>query len=242
VNGDRKPDIVVSNCGVSFEGCYGVSAQGYVAVLLGNGDGTFQSPVGYNSGAVSANAVAIADVNGDGEPDIVVANTCKSNQSGRCTGPGEATVLLGNGDGTFKEAVPYASGGKTALSVALADVNGDGRPDLIAVNEAADSVGVLLNKTLYATQTLLVSSRNPSQVNQSVAFTATVTSNPAIPNGSTVVYSQGKVVLGSALTSNGVATLTTSFSKAGKYAVKASYSGDSFHKPSSGSVKQVVNP
>jgi hypothetical protein len=113
---------------------------------------------------VSANAVAIADVNGDGKPDILVANTCQSiDQSGQCSWPGEASVLLGNGDGTFKKAVSYDSGGNAALSVAVADVNGDGRTDLVVANEGTGTVGVLLNETLYTTKTHLISSPNPSK-------------------------------------------------------------------------------
>ncbi len=45
-----------------------------MGVLLGNGDGTFQTAVTYDSGGYAANSVAVADVNGDGKPDLLVAN------------------------------------------------------------------------------------------------------------------------------------------------------------------------
>ena len=55
-------------------------------------------------------------------------------------------------------------------------------------------------------------------------------------------FYNGKTNLGTGKTTNGVASLTTSFSKAKTYAIKADYPGDAFHKKSSGTVKQVVNP
>jgi hypothetical protein len=73
-----------------------------------------------------------------------------------------------------------------------------------------------------------------------VTFTATVVSNPSVPNGEVVTFYNGATKIGTGTTSNGVASLTTSFSTAGKYTIKASYPGDAFHNASSGTVKQVV--
>ncbi len=141
VNGDGKPDLLVSN-----ECASGNCANGSVSVLLGNGDGTFQTAVSYGSGGEDALSVAVADVNGDGKPDLLVSNLCASNSN--CLN-GSVSVLLGNGDGTFQTAVSYGSGGQDAWSVAVADVNGDGKPDLLVSNECASnctngSVSVLL--------------------------------------------------------------------------------------------------
>jgi hypothetical protein len=63
---------------------------GLVSVLLGNGDGTFQKPQTFDT-AIRPYAVAVADVNGDGKPDLIVTNALNNSVS----------VLLGNGDGTF---------------------------------------------------------------------------------------------------------------------------------------------
>jgi hypothetical protein len=117
VNGDGKPDLVVAN-----------QASSTVSVLLGNGDGTFQPAVSYSPGGIFSDSVAVADVNGDGNPDLLVAISCASS-TGDCSGL--VGVLLGNGDGTFQPAVTYGSGGQVADSVAVADLNGDGKPDLL---------------------------------------------------------------------------------------------------------------
>ena len=134
------------------------------------------------------------------------------------------------------------------MSVAIADVNGDGRPDLVLANDCGGGVSctegsaaVLLNETHYASKTTLASSPNPSQVNQPVTFTATITSTPAVPNGELVTFYNGKTEIGTGTTTNTVATLTTSFSAAKTYTIKATYPGDPFRKASSGTVKQVVN-
>jgi len=133
LNGDGKPDVVVANWCASGSNCslnvWG--ADGTVAVLLGNGDGTFQPAVAYASGGASPDSVVVADVNGDGKPDIIVANWCAS--SSDC-GSGSVGVLLGNGDGTFQAAATYNSGGVFARSVVVGDFNGDGKPDLAVGN------------------------------------------------------------------------------------------------------------
>jgi hypothetical protein len=246
LNGDGYPDLVVTNqcksdCGDGF-GPDGVS------VLLGNGDGTFQDPVSYSSGGVQATSVAIGDVNGDGKPDLVVANWC---EHVGCKGAadGSASVLLGNGDGTFQAPINYAVFGHgyaskyyEPYSVVIGDVNGDGRADLVTANAFSATVGVLLNKLTVTTTTEVISSPNPSQVNQSATFTATVSSSSMVPNGSTVTFNNGATKVGTAATIDGVASLTTSFSKAKTYTIKASYPGDPFHRASSGTVKQVVSP
>jgi hypothetical protein len=124
--------------------------------LLGSGNGTFQPAVTYGSGGYYAFSVAVADVNGDGKPDLVAGNACETvDANDLCIGSGDVGVLLGNGDGTFHSAVAYGSGGDTAFSVAVADVNGDGKPDLVVGNECGGAnceiqgvVGVLINTTI----------------------------------------------------------------------------------------------
>jgi hypothetical protein len=139
LNGDGKPDFVVATGETAP-----VSGQGTVGVLLGNGDGTFQPALTYASGGEYALSVAVADLNGDGKPDIAVTNVCPSSLCGT------VAVLLGNGDSTFQPAVPYGPGGLEPRSVVIADVNADGKPDLVVANECANNtcatgtVGVLV--------------------------------------------------------------------------------------------------
>jgi len=243
VNGDGSPDLAVGGACASYN-C------GIVGVLLNNGDGTFEDPITYSSSGIELGSVAIADMNGDGFADLVVANGCEMiQQNGNCQGrQGWASVLLGNGDGTFQSAIGYNSGGYVSTAVAIADLNGDGRPDLAMANFYASkgrttgSVGVLLNSFIAKTTIVVTSSLNPSQVNQTVTFTATISSTPAVPNGEVATFYDGKRSLGTGTTIGGMASLTTSFSKPKTYTIKATYPGDAFHKASTGTVKLVVNP
>jgi FG-GAP-like repeat len=141
-NGDGKPDIVVGNCGFPKKTACDASSSGNVAVLLNAGNGTFSHAVSYSLGTnVGATSVAVADL-GNGTLDLIVAAGSAGNST--------VDVLLGNGNGTFGAATSYNSGGFTALSVAVADVNDDGKPDLVVANWCTDatcvasSVGVLL--------------------------------------------------------------------------------------------------
>ena len=133
VNGDGKSDLVVANQCSGSDFCVG---SGTVGVLLGNGDGTFQTALTYASGGSFLNAVAVADVNGDDRPDLILTNGCANIGGGVCSGEGAVGVLLGNGDGTFQAAVTYPSGGFDNFNsmVAVADVNGDGQPDIVVMN------------------------------------------------------------------------------------------------------------
>lgn len=144
VNGDGKPDLVIDNCGGNYSDSCLPATNSTVSVLLGNGDGTFQTPVSYSSGGTSTHSVAVADLNGDGYPDIVATN----NNAG-------IAVLLNHGDGTFGPSSAYSSGAFDAITVAAKDVNGDGKPDLVVGNACPDSscvsnagpLGVLINTT-----------------------------------------------------------------------------------------------
>jgi len=149
INHDGHLDLLIANGCASGANC---SADGVLAVLLGNGDGTFQSAKGYDTGGSDLYhaVVAVADLNGDGNLDAVIAHGC----GGITCSDGTVSALLGDGTGAFGAATTYASGGAGASSVAIADINGDHKPDLLTANWCASvcgtstptegSVGVLL--------------------------------------------------------------------------------------------------
>ncbi len=246
INGDGKVDLVVANSSVGATG-----GLGNVGVLLGNGDGTFGTAVAHPSGSYGAASVAVADVNGDGKPDIVVAN-CSSTSSDCSGGGGSVGVLLGNGDGTFQTAVTFGAGGNTPFWVAVDDLNGDGKPDIVAANCVSGTcgagpgqVGVLLNTSLTATATALTSSPNPSKFGQSVTFTATVTAQAGFDKGTptgTVSFFDGTTNIGTSnLNTSGVATLTSTTLAVGTDSITATYNGDTnFATSTSLAVQQVV--
>jgi hypothetical protein len=150
VNRDGILDLIVANQCASMADC----SHGTIGVLLGKGDGTFQPAVTYNSGGYEAVALAVADVNGDGKPDVIVANEFGSS----ALTDGTVGVLLGNGDGTFQPVVIYGSGGYWTTGVAVRDLIGNGKQDIVTSSCDVDGgtgncngsglgiVGVLLNK------------------------------------------------------------------------------------------------
>ena len=118
LNGDGKADIA------------GVYQANSVFVMLGNGDGTFQTAVSYPAGNQASHLVG-ADFNRDGKLDLAV-----SNQS-----DGTVSILLGNGDGTFQQQKVFTTS-SAPYSLLAADLNRDGRLDL-AVASNSGPVGVV---------------------------------------------------------------------------------------------------
>jgi uncharacterized protein (TIGR03437 family) len=120
-NGDGKLDLAVAN-----------QLSGGISVMLGNGDGTFQTPVPYLLAdytaacgfSCSPSSLVAMDFNADGHPDIAVLDQ----------GTATASILINNGNGTFKAAVAYPAGQGTITYLASMDLNGDGKPDLIVAN------------------------------------------------------------------------------------------------------------
>jgi hypothetical protein len=117
--GDGKLDIAILQFSTTTNKWVSVST------LIGNGDGTFQppqvvaifnnaQPCGFQLGPLR-----ISDFDGDGNPDL---SFCTDSQVG---------VLLGNGDGTFQSPIFTTTGTDRLFTYAVADINSDGKPDLL---------------------------------------------------------------------------------------------------------------
>jgi hypothetical protein len=226
LNGDGKVDLVISNICQNVNNC----GNGVVTTLLGRGNGTFRFPHVYDVGGQNAYAVIAGDFNGDGNQDAVVATASGT------------YALLGNGDGSFQTPLLYYPSG---IFAAAGDFNGDEQPDVVVAGGSLSTVTILLNVAAgfrQATSTTLASSPNPSSVYQSVAFTATVTTQSRGTPTGTVTFKAGTNVLGQATLSNGQAILNYPFKSPGTTSVIATYSGDSTFLPSnSAPVKQKVS-
>ncbi|CAF4708910.1 unnamed protein product, partial [Rotaria sp. Silwood1] len=130
VDDDGDLDIIVANTGTND-----------IGILINNPTGTFPVIQGLRVGFLAASApasVTTADVDDDGDLDIIVANT----------GTNDIGILINNPTGTF----PVNQGprvgffaGSAPASVTTADVNGDGKADIIVAYKNTNNVGVLLN-------------------------------------------------------------------------------------------------
>ena len=123
LNGDGKPDLATAN----FD-------SGDVSVLLGTGTGSFGASNNFGAG-FRPSSVAIGDLNGDGKLDLVTTNDGINN--------GWVLLLLGDGTGSFNAAT-YFGVGSSPRSVAIGDLNGDGKPDLAVANGSSNNISVLL--------------------------------------------------------------------------------------------------
>lgn len=121
LNGDGRPDLVTVS-----------PAGNVVRVVFNAGDGTFLPAKDLN--VTDPRSVAVADLNGDGLPDIAV--TSPNDTASRIL------VFYGTGGGNFRAPVRYATN-VTAVNLAVADLNGDGRPDFIFTN--SQRISVMLN-------------------------------------------------------------------------------------------------
>ncbi len=145
-NADGKTDLAVANQ-------RNLPSAG-VSVLLGNGNGTFQTQKTFAAGYVP-HSVATGDFNGDGIADLAVANGDSDSVS----------VLLGNGDGTFQSQKTFAAR-DYPMSAATGDFNGDGETDLAVANGWSDNLSVLLGNGdgTFQAQKIFTAGAYPSSI------------------------------------------------------------------------------
>ena len=160
LNGDGRLDLVTTN-----------NATATVGVLLAQAAGGFAPVVNYSTyGGGGTNSLPyglrVADVNGDGRLDVVTAQPNMANSG--------VSVLLGQGNGTLGAAMAYSAGSFNGTAggtfdVAVGDVTGDGRVDLVLANYGNVSIGVLpgLSGGGFGT---LVSYNNPAGQGSSVTL------------------------------------------------------------------------
>jgi hypothetical protein len=164
-----------------------------VAILRGNGDGTFQAPTGAPTPPASdffpGSAMAVATVDLDDNPDLIlfVDGT-------------QVAVLPGNGDGTFRAPVRFDASGNANLLVT--DLNGDAKPDLVIPN-GENAVSILINASTAApppptTPTLTLQlNQTAFRPGQTLIATATLTpgATPAVVDAYVVVQLPGGALL-----------------------------------------------
>jgi hypothetical protein len=198
VNGDGRPDIIVTSPGLNS-----------VSVLMNNGNGSFAPAQTYAVGATPT-GVAVGDFNHDGKLDIVTTNSNGTvsvlmntgagafgaassysisgpansvavgdfNHDGymdiATTGSTEMEVLLNNGDGTFG---PYQNVGPAGSSIVAADFNGDGFPDLAELVGTGlfKNIDVLMNKADWTPTPSFAVASFPSSTKAGIAHTFIVT-------------------------------------------------------------------
>lgn len=113
------------------------SASNQIAVLLGNGNGSFGTPTFYTVGSSTniPSSIASGDFNHDGNLDIAVANSVDNTVS----------IFLGDGSGSLTQVGPPINVGHNPESIRAGDFNGDGYSDLAVSNFKDGTVTILLN-------------------------------------------------------------------------------------------------
>jgi hypothetical protein len=231
-NGDGKLDLLYGGGANRIPG----GGPRFATILLGNGDLTFQPRIFLqlpHASTFGTAYTAIADINHDQKPDVLVADTVTNTLS----------IFLNDGSGTFPQTAPDFTTDLPQFVVQLqtADFNGDGVPDIIVTNHQNQNVSIFLSQT---SPTLSLTSSTPSAfAGSSVSLTVQATSASGVAPGGTVTLMDGTTSLGQQpLDTNGVASFSLSNLAAGQHSLTASYSGDTNFTPAtSPALTQTMN-
>ncbi len=149
LDGDGNVDIVTSDQGEPpAQGQQ--RSQGSLSTVLGNGDGTFQAPTTEYTGT-NPQFVHLAYYDGDANLDVLTANADSD----------DLWIRQGMGDGTFGQDATVLSTDSGARALVVADVDGDGKADLVSSNAGADNVSVYLTAAGDAGGLALVGNTDP---------------------------------------------------------------------------------
>jgi hypothetical protein len=188
LNGDGIPDLVTAQSW-NLEPTWAS-----VAVYLGRGDGTFAPPAAYKPSvidvrgttSVNAGAVLLVDLTGDGKLDLVTSNY-------RPSGFGEIAVYPGNGDGTFQAASVYQTSAQAYL-LAAADLNSDGRMDLVVTSPSTSTQLValqILNGAAAPYLRVQITHNGPTYLDEQAQFNVQVVNLGDAPTSGNVVVTPG---------------------------------------------------
>jgi 6-phosphogluconolactonase (cycloisomerase 2 family) len=162
LDGDGKPDLAVANYNSNSVSVYrNTSSSGSIAA------GSFAAKVDFTTGSSRPSSVAIGDLDGDGKPDLVVANDNSSTVSVYRNTSSSGSIAAGS----FAAKVDFATG-TNPTSVAIGDLDGDGKPDLAVANYGSGNVSVLRNNPVFPSPPT-ITSFTPTSAN--VAATVTLT-------------------------------------------------------------------
>ena len=242
LNGDHVLDIINLNSGQSTAN----SVRGDVDVFLNNGSGSFAGAVSYGG---TVDDVALADMNGDGQLDLLTS------------GAGYTNVFIGATDGTFHAPISFAAGpvSFSAMGLVTPDINGDTLPDVVLVSRDATSITDLINTgakqfEVSTPNVALHLSSTSSIVGSTITLTATVTPTTpgfATPTGTvtffdnpnyTGVFPMGTITLSANGDGSASAVFSTSSMPVGNVYFSMTYNGDSNYNIRGGGASATITP
>ena len=195
LDGDGKLDLAVANADDNTVSLLRNTSSGSIS------SGSFAAKVDFAIGSGSIPfSVSIGDINGDGKPDLAVANNGTNTVSVFRNMSSSGSI----GSGSFAAKVDFATG-SAPISVAIGDLDGDGKPDLVAANNSSNSVSVLRNTYIPPT----ITSFTPTSAKPGDAVTITGTNFNTTTTNNIVFFGATKATVTAATTTSLTVTVPT---------------------------------